>query len=387
MRNPKIIDEYPCVIVSHIIRELEKFKGEMGTLRGKQARDASNYLELHDDKIIVDIKDYKFDLNEDFDPDYADNKIIKACHSNGYGLITGDLLLKRKAQGFNIPYIKIENRADHYTGFVEVLVDVDAENIALIQNDRTQNPFGLLTNQYLVIKEWNGNVEKDGSKIYDAVDYFRWDGECHARLNLKGVPASLKPQHYLQMLALDLLNNMDIPIKIVAGTYGSGKTFLVTKMATHNLTSGKGQKIMMIRNPIGAGEEIGFVPGTKEEKIGDFFNPIVQHLDIPIEKLQEQGSILGEVPFYMKGLSIDNTWMLFDECQDIDLKTLKLVGTRMADKTVITFSGDWKQAESKYAHNNALMHMIEELKGDPLVGIVVLNEDVRSSASKVFANL
>lgn len=385
MRNPKIIDEYSCVITSHVLRELDKFKGEMGTLRGKQARDASNYLELKEDSILVDIKDYKFNLSSDFDPDYADNKILQACVENGYGLITGDLIMKRKAQGWNIPYVKIENKSDHYTGYLEVLVDVDADNIALIRNDMSKNPFGLITNQYLVIKEWKGKYGDDGEKVYDAVDFLRWNGESHVRLNLKDVP--VKAQHYLQWLALDLLNNMDIPIKIVAGTYGSGKTYLCTKMAVHNLRKGEGQKIMMIRNPIGAGEEIGFIPGSKEEKIGDFFNPIIQHLDIPIEKLIEQGDIAGEIPFYMKGLSIENTWMMFDECQDIDIKTLKLVGTRIADKSLITFSGDWKQAENKYAHNNALMHMIEELKGNPLVGIVVLNEDVRSSASKVFADL
>lgn len=385
MRNPKIIDEYDCVILSHVLRELDKFKGEMGSLRGKQARDASKYLEENDHKIEVDIKDYTFDLNKVFDPDYTDNKILQACVENGHGLITGDLLMKRKAQGWNIPLIKIENTGDCYTGYFEIDVDIDSEGLSLIRNDMTQNPFGLLTNQYLIVKEKTGKYDSDGKPEYKVVDYLRWDGEKHVHLNLKGVP--LKAQHYLQTIALDLLNNMDIPIKIVAGTYGSGKTFLCTKMAVHNLLQGKGQKIMMIRNPIGAGEEIGFVPGTKEEKIGDFFKPIVQHLDAPIEKFEEQGNIVGEVPFYMKGLSIENTWMLFDECQDVDIKTLKLVGTRMADKTVITFSGDWKQAENKFAHNNSLMHMIEELKGNPLVGIVVLNEDVRSSASKVFADL
>lgn len=386
LRNPKIIDSYPCVITSHVLRELDKFKAEMGTVRGKQARDAHNYLELNEDKIYIDVKDYKFNLNSVFDPDYTDNKILQACVENGYGLITGDLLMRRKAQGWNIPYITIENRADCYTGYLEVLVDVDADNISLIRQDMTKNPFKLLTNQYLIVKEWSGKYDENGGKIYNVVDYLRWNGKSHVHLNTKGVP--LKPSHYLQTLALDLLNNMDIPIKIIAGTYGSGKTFLCTKMAVHNLMSGKGQKIMMIRNPIGSGEEIGFIPGSKEEKIGDFFKPIIQHIgEQAFEKMQQEGDIFGEIPFYMKGLSIENTWMVFDECQDVDLKTLKLVGTRMADKTVISFCGDWKQAENKFSHNNALMHMIEELKGNPLVGIVVLNEDVRSSASKVFADL
>jgi predicted ribonuclease YlaK len=89
----------------------------------------------------------------------------------------------------------------------------------------------------------------------------------------------------------------------------------------------------------------------------------------------------------MKGLSIDETFILVDEAEDLNKKLIKLLGTRIGTNSSIVFSGDIEQAEDKYVGNNGLTIAIEKLKGHPLVGIVVLKDDVRSEASKVFADL
>ena len=64
-----------------------------------------------------------------------------------------------------------------------------------------------------------------------------------------------------------------------------------------------------------------------------------------------------------------------------------MVGTRIGNNSSIVFTGDYKQAESKYRSDNGLSLFIDKCKGNPLVGIIVLEEDVRSNASKVFADL
>jgi predicted ribonuclease YlaK len=89
----------------------------------------------------------------------------------------------------------------------------------------------------------------------------------------------------------------------------------------------------------------------------------------------------------MKGLTIPESYILIDEAEDLDLKTLKLIGSRIGKDSNIVFCGDYKQAEGKFIQDNGLLQLIEGTKGNPLVGIVVLDDDVRSSASKVFANL
>ncbi|WP_036653823.1 PhoH family protein, partial [Paenibacillus pini] len=195
----------------------------------------------------------------------------------------------------------------------------------------------------------------------------------------------------LQECAIDLLMDTSIPIKIIAGTYGSGKTILSVKTAIHNvLSKGNYSKIMMVRNPIGSGKEIGFLKGTKDEKTECFFKPFIQHLDGGEQEawaLEQRGVLLREIPYFMKGLSIDETLVLCDEAEDLDAKLIKLIGTRLGDDSAVVFSGDYNQAENEYLNNNGLLLAIEKLKGNPLVGVVILDEDVRSAASKVFAEL
>ena len=94
-----------------------------------------------------------------------------------------------------------------------------------------------------------------------------------------------------------------------------------------------------------------------------------------------------EIPSFMKGRSVDETLMIVDECEDLNLKLIKLLGTRIGHKSAIVLTGDWHQAEQQYKYDSGISKLIEQTIDDPLVGIVVLDEDVRSSVSKTFANL
>jgi PhoH-like ATPase len=103
----------------------------------------------------------------------------------------------------------------------------------------------------------------------------------------------------------------------------------------------------------------------------------------------ENGQLEADVPFYMKGRSLARTIMLIDEAEDLTLKQIKLLGSRVADKSNIVFMGDWKQAAGKYEYNCGLVQFIKYVKvhPNPLVGVMVMDEDVRSTASKYFADI
>jgi PhoH-like ATPase len=90
---------------------------------------------------------------------------------------------------------------------------------------------------------------------------------------------------------------------------------------------------------------------------------------------------------FLKGISIDDSFVIMDEAEDLNTKLIKLVGSRIGENSCIVFTGDWKQSENRYKQDNGLLRLIESSKGNPLVGIVVLEEDVRSSTSKLFAEL
>lgn len=157
-------------------------------------------------------------------------------------------------------------------------------------------------------------------------------------------------------------------------------------------TLGKGtyQGIYGVRSPIGEGKEVGFLPGELDEKIGDFFLPLAQQLDMGIieyEKLKDEGVIQTIIPYYMKGISLDKTFVIIDEAEDLTAKEIKLVGTRAGEGSKLVFCGDYKQAVVNTTDDNALVQLCEQFKGNPLFACIYLDEDVRSETSKLFAGL
>lgn len=375
----EINNDYKYILLSHVNRELEKHKKYGDSELKYKSRKAVRFVEENKEHFEFDVKDYSATFSNDVDPDYTDNKIIQACLDNGYALMTHDLLLKQHATMYEIELIPVNIGTEHqYTGYKEVRLS-DQEIADLYQNI-DNNTFNLLTNQYLVVYDAHGVC----------IDKLRWDGKSHVKL--KHSPTKkLKAKNELQELAIDLMMNTDIPIKIIAGSYGSGKTLISVKLALYHVREkGNYAKIMMVRNPQGTGKEIGYLKGTKEDKTADFFKPLIQHLESGEQEaafLESSGMLTKEIPFYMKGLSIEDSIIVCDEAEDLDVKLIKLIGTRVGEGSAVVFSGDYNQAEDNYKNNNGLLAAIEGLKGDPLVGIVVLDEDVRSSASKVFSRL
>src|SRR5690606_7824353 len=143
----------------------------------------------------------------------------------------------------------------------------------------------------------------------------KWTGEKLVPIKIPSTK-KIKPLNDLQACAIDLIMDKDIPIKIIAGTYGSGKTLLSVKGGMyHVFEKGNYSKLMVVRNPIGTGEEIGWLKGSKEDKTAGFFKPIIQHLEGGEQEayyLEQKGQLIKEIPYYMKGLSIEDTFLLCD---------------------------------------------------------------------------
>lgn len=393
------LHDYKIVLLSHTLRELDKHKSSKDEDLAYRARKAVRYIKQNRENFIFDLINYNgSELGDNFSNEYQDDNILKACVDNNYSIITRDVLLQYKAEGFGVKVVDLDNEKietfKEYTGIHKIYLtsSVEDQNIlAKIYEQPNINDLGLLTNQYLIIYDKEKPTHhKDGTTTYEVIDKLRFNGEKLVKLKLPDKKI-VKAKNEEQECALDMLFNEKIPIKIIAGTYGSGKTFLTVKMAIHHvMEKGSHAKIMVLRNPIGSGEAIGWLKGTKEDKTQDFFKPFVQHLsggEQEAQILETRGQLIKEIPYYIKGLSIEDTFVVVDEAEDLDIKLLKLIGTRLGEKSEVVFAGDFKQAEDKYKGKNGLVHAINHLKGNPLVSIVVLEEDVRSEASKVFADL
>lgn len=398
----QVVQTKKIVLMSSTRREMDKHKIANDENLRYKARRANRFIFENIEKFVLDSGDYNAPeiLGSDYTNDFMDNTILACCVSKGYSLLTNDLNLYVSAKAHNVDvetFDEGKKNDESYTGIHKVYIsneDTDLQDMfSRIYQNSNDNAFNLLANQYLIVYDKDKPIEfnESGEPIrFVVLDKFRFDGTNHVKLKLPDKKV-YKPQNEEQECAADMLLNSDVPIKIIAGTYGSGKTMAAVKIALHHvLDKGNHAKLMVVRNPIGSGESVGWLKGSLEDKTDGFFKPIIQHLEGGEQEamvLETRGQLSKNIPYYMKGLSIEDTFVIVDEAEDLDTKLFKLVGTRLAKRSAIAFTGDFNQAEDKYKGSNGLIRAIETLKGDPLVGIVILEEDVRSEASKVFSKM
>lgn len=295
--------------------------------------------------------------------------------------VTADLCCRLLAK--NVFELDVEECIDEeeniYKGYKKISGTTEDINTAM-ELIYSTNFDGWNVNEYLLIQNFDDGSEKE----------MRFDGTQFVQLKL---PPSkfVKAKNSLQRCALDILNNQDITIAAILGGYGSGKTALTMKMALYAVQEkGYQSQIVGIRSPIGEGVQVGWLPGDFEMKTNNFWKPLEQQLEgkeFELERLLQQGVLSTEIPFYLKGQTLDGI-ILVDEAEDLTKKELRLVGTRIGQNSRIFLNGDYKQSVvSASADGNALIQMCDAFKGNPSFGCIYLDEDVRSSTSKMFAKL
>ena len=379
--------EEPFAISSVTLEELENIKtskNKTEEIRYK-ARKIVHILDeninkynvvVYDDEIEQLITDIGIEVNND-------NKICACaksmCHDNDIIFVTNDLCCRIIAE--NIFKLDVEKAVssdnDMYKGYKLLMGNTAEINEHLYDSDYMDT---FVTNEYLLIYNTDTDSESE----------MRFDGKQFVSLKL---PSSkyIKAKNALQRCALDMLNNPNITICAVLGGYGSGKSYLAMQMALYSVREkGWQSKIVGIREPISDGKDVGYLPGDMSQKTDDFFMPLVQQLnggEFELEQLKRNGMLESTIPFYLKGQTFPSTVMLIDEAEDLSEKQIRLVGTRVGEESRIIFDGDYKQAVGNNSKTNPLVRMCNELKGNEKFACIYLDEDVRSSTSKIFAQL
>lgn len=382
----KILDE-KFYISSITLQELENIK----TSRSKddevkyKARKLLHLLDENHDKYdvyIYNLEVESFLVNNRLDLT-NDNKIVGcakfiAHKFDDFIFVTDDLCCKTIAYYiFNLSVESVSNNRDSiYKGYKEIKGNTSVIND--IMSNMNLSEWNI--NEYLVIYNTDDLTYKE----------MRFDGEKFVALKL---PSSkyIKGKNSLQRCALDALLNPDITICAVLGTYGSGKTYLSLQMALYNVQEkGNQSKILGVREVLGEGAEIGFLPGDMEDKVGKFFAPLLHSLkggEFELERLKQNGILETNVPIFMKGTTYNETCIVVDEAEDLTKSQIRLIGTRLGENSKIYFAGDYKQSVINKTTDNALIKMCNELKGNPKFACICLDEDVRSETSKIFADL
>ena len=194
---------------------------------------------------------------------------------------------------------------------------------------------------------------------------------------------------------------MDPKIKIISlvGRAGSGKTLLAIAAGLQQ-TIGLRENIysrLIVSRPVQPmGKDIGFLPGTIEEKMLPWLSPIqdnLQHIlggdKNTLEMYVEKGKIEIEALTYIRGRSISNAFMIIDEAQNLTMHEIKTIITRVGEGTKIVLTGDIEQIDNIYVNeiSNGLAHAVERFKEYALAGHVTFKKGERSEvatlASKV----
>lgn len=382
----KILNEYFC-ISSITLQELENIK----VSRTKddetkyKARKLLHILNDNEDKYEVIVYDTDIETiitNCKLEID-NDNKIIACACSlaksyNDFVFVTNDLCCKAIAHYiFKLKVESVFNRKDPiYKGYKEIVGNTDVINNIMENMDYSE----WNVNEYLVIHNIDDNSYKE----------MRYDGNKFVALKLP-VSKYIKGKNALQRCALDALMNPDITICAILGGFGSGKTFLAMQMALHSVQEkGTQSKILGIRETRGEGEQVGYLPGSLEDKTENFFLPLVQQLnggEFELESLKQRGVLESNIPYYLKGTTYNDTVIVCDEAEDLTESQIRLIGTRLGQNSKIYFAGDYKQSVLNKTTDNALVKMCNEFKGNKKFACICLEEDVRSETSKLFADL
>lgn len=384
----KMFEDDFC-ISSISLQEMENIKtsGRKDEETKYKARKALHLLDENKDKYEVVIyttamENYIVEKQLEVTPD---TKIIASCaFSRGllpqdieFVFVTNDIACKMIASKiFDLEVESVGEKENIYKGYR--VIKGSSEQINAIMENMDFSDWNI--NEYLIIQNTDDDSEKE----------MRFDGEKFVSLKL---PSSkfIKAKNSLQRCALDILNNQDITIAAILGGFGSGKTHLSMQMALYNVNEkGYQSKILGVRSPQGEGKEVGFLPGDLNSKVEGFFEPLTQQLnggEFELESLKQRGVLETNIPFYMKGTTYNDTILVVDEAEDLDEKQIRLVGTRVGSNSKIYFAGDYKQSVINTTTNNALVKMCNEFKGNKQFATIYLGEDVRSSTSKMFANL
>ena len=285
-----------------------------------------------------------------------------------------------------------------YNGFVVQLVDdqiIDryytGEEIIISEDEVTELWY---PNQYVMMVS-NANEKKS------ALARFKSHFVPLQKVIHKNIPDwNIDARNKEQAFAIDMLLDPDIKIVSLIGRAGSGKTLMAIAAGLQQTIGLRSEnnhysRLIVSRPVQPLGKDIGFLPGTMEEKMLPWLMPIQDNLKFlmgdrtSLEMYMEKGKIELEALTYIRGRSIANAFIVIDEAQNLTKHEIKTIITRIGEGTKIVLTGDIEQIDNVYVNetSNGLAHAVEKFKEFPISGHVTFKKGERSElatlASKV----
>lgn len=411
--------ENNVVIPLKVIEEIDQFKRELSE-RGRNARTISRALdELRrlgrlSDGVMLEgggtLRVIFADKNNPFATGLsADDLILKMAldfqqekPDERCVVVSKDINLRLKADALGLEAEDYENdktrEADEiYTG--QTVLETDSEAIGFFAREGHAVLPGmeaLSPNQYVMLRDVN-----DPKHTMLA----RYDEETRrvVKLLAMGEGAPIAPRNREQRFAMDALLNDKIRLVTLSGKAGTGKTLLAIAAGYHQVMDTKYYKRLLVSRPIfPMGRDLGYLPGTVEEKLDPWMQPIHDALELIVHARpgaalnKKGGALLASNPLidvepltYIRGRSIPNQFMIVDEAQNLTPLEVKTVITRVGHDTKIVLTGDLYQIDNPYVDSlsNGLSAVVDKFRNEGLAAHILLTEGVRSDLAEKAANL
>jgi len=187
----------------------------------------------------------------------------------------------------------------------------------------------------------------------------------------------VKPKTPTQLDYFNAIINNEIVFAI--GPAGTGKTYLAVAFAVSALKNKQVSKVVLARPAVEAGESLGFLPGNLSEKIDPYLKPLLDALEdmLPYEKLQNylEKNIIEIVPLaYMRGRTLNNSFVILDEAQNATTTQMKMFLTRLGPNSKAIINGDVTQIDLPKKENSGLIQVEKILQGIAGVSFVYFNK-------------
>jgi len=252
----------------------------------------------------------------------------------------------------------------------------------------------LFTNELVLLRD-----EQD-EKV-SLLGRFRGEGSVVIPIQNNGQDLyGIRAKNLEQSMAAELLLNNDIRLVTLLGQAGTGKTLLAVAAALRKVVDENAYRRLLISRPImPLGRDIGYLPGTKEEKVFQWMQPIFDNMEYILDQhrgnsqdlkaLIDSGVIQMEAVTYMRGRSLAKQFIIIDEAQNLTPHEIKAIITRVGPGSKMVLTGDPFQIDNPFldSASNGLTYAVEKLKGQSMFGNMFLVKSERSDIASIAAEL
>jgi len=410
------------LIPIEVIEEIDRFKRESTDL-GQNARSVSRMLDgfrgtgslsegvdlPNGGKLKIAFYKNGHSGNGDgaFNGNTVDNRILllaasiqKTQPKNPTILVSKDINLRIKADALGLQAEDYETDrvfiTDLYTGMMEIAVSPAKiaefrakSELALADGKKYfPNEYCTLTDESNTKKAALAKVDATGTKLIPIID---------CRDGIWGI----KPRNREQHFALDALLDDRIKLVTLMGKAGTGKTLLAMAAGLKRVVNDREFRRLVVARPtISMGKELGFLPGSLEEKLAPWMQPIHDALEMLSDlnmghdhrrsgDLMRSGSIVVEALSYIRGRSIANQFMIIDEAQNLTPLEVKTIVTRVGSGTKIVFTGDPYQIDNPYvdSSSNGFNYVVSKFRDQAVSAHIELQKGERSELAELAANI